>query len=54
MKRNGQGFATFLARARIVLNLINEVLDISRIEAGHLQLSVSPFAWKKQSAKPSI
>ncbi len=33
-----------LQAARHLLNLLNDVLDISRIEAGHLSLSVEPVA----------
>ena len=39
-QRNRVGY--ILSAGRHLLNLINEVLDISRIEAGNLQLSVEP------------
>ena len=41
-QRNRVGY--ILSAGRHLLNLINEVLDISRIEAGNLQLSVEPMS----------
>ena len=41
-QRNRVGY--ILSAGRHLLNLINEVLDISRIEAGNLQLSVEPVS----------
>src|SRR5207245_1660072 len=37
-----ESVAHILKAGRHLLGLINEVLDISRIEAGHLQLSLEP------------
>ena len=48
-QRNRVGY--ILSAGRHLLNLINEVLDISRIEAGNLQLSVEPVRLKDAVAE---
>jgi PAS domain S-box-containing protein len=42
-ERGKDRIAKILSSARHLLDLINDILDVSKIEAGHFQLSAAPF-----------